>query len=54
MSQDMNRDDNHNVEQRLRAALRPVDAVTGAGDGLVGTVAGVELPSCRERSTSLS
>ena len=31
-----------------------VDAVIGAGDGLVGTVAGVELPSCRERSTSLS
>ena len=52
MSQDMNRDDNYDVEQRLRAALRPVDPGAGfVGAAITSTCFKIESDSRRKRST---
>jgi len=47
MSQDMNRDDNHDVEQRLRAALRPVDPGAGFVAGVMARIAAERPRSAR-------
>jgi hypothetical protein len=47
MSQDMNRDDNHDVEQRLRAALRPVDPGAGFVGGVMARIAAERPRSAR-------
>jgi hypothetical protein len=47
MSQDMNRDDNHDLEQRLRAALRPVDPGAGFVGGVMARIAAERPRSAR-------
>jgi hypothetical protein len=49
--EDMNRDDNHDVEQRLRAALRPVDPGAGFVGGVMARIAAERLRSARPPRT---
>jgi hypothetical protein len=45
--QDMNRDDDHDLEQKLRAALRPVDPGAGFVGGLMARIAAERPGSVR-------